>query len=196
MLAMLVAGGLAVRLDGRLMLAGGLCIFGLSTFMLSHVNLSIGIAAVAVPCIINGFGGGLTFVPLTTMAMGRLRREEIGNASGIYNLMRNIGGSVGIATVTTLLARRSQVHQNFLAAHITADAQVAGNAVSGLAAHLAGSGFDAWDAHRAALGALYRMVEQQASLLAYTDSFAVLGYLALFSMPLVMLLKEPVGGRR
>ncbi len=57
MLAMLVAGGLAVRLDGRLMLAGGLCIFGLSTFMLSHVNLSIGIAAVAV-VIINGFGGG------------------------------------------------------------------------------------------------------------------------------------------
>ncbi len=195
MLAMLVAGGLAVRLDGRLMLAGGLCIFGLSTFMLSHVNLSIGIAAVAVPCIINGFGGGLTFVPLTTMAMGRLRREEIGNASGIYNLMRNIGGSVGIATVTTLLARRSQVHQNFLAAHITADAQVAGNAVSGLAAHLAGSGFDAWDAHRAALGALYRMVEQQASLLAYVDSFAVLGYLALFSMPLVMMFQR-VGNRR
>jgi DHA2 family multidrug resistance protein len=193
MLAMLVAGGLAARLDGRLMLAGGLCIFGLSTLMLSHINLSIGIAAVAIPCVINGFGGGLTFVPLTTMAMGRLRKEEIGNASGIYNLMRNIGGSVGIAMVTTLLVRRGQVHQNYLAGHVRADAQTATNAVAGLAAHLAGSGFDAWDAHRRALGALYRMVEQQASLLAYADNFAVLGYLALFSMPLVLLFQRVKG---
>ena len=104
--------------------------------------------------------------------------------------MRNIGGIVGIATVTTLLVRRSQVHQNYLAAHISADARTAGNAVAGLAAHLAGSGYDPWDAHRAALGALYRMVEQQASLLAYTDNFAVLGYLALFSMPLVLLFQR------
>ncbi|HVT97373.1 MAG TPA: DHA2 family efflux MFS transporter permease subunit, partial [Acidobacteriaceae bacterium] len=195
MLAMLVAGGLAVRLDGRVMLAGGLCIFGLSTLMLSHINLSIGIAAVAIPCVINGFGGGLTFVPLTTMAMGRLQKEEIGNASGIYNLMRNIGGSVGIAMVTTLLVRRGQVHQNYLAGHIRADAQTATNAAAGLAAHLAGSGFDAWDAHRRALGALYRMVEQQASLLAYADNFAMLGYLALFSMPLVLLFQRVRGSR-
>jgi DHA2 family multidrug resistance protein len=104
--------------------------------------------------------------------------------------MRNIGGSVGIATVTTLLARRSQVHQNFLAGNITADAQVAASTVSGLAAHLAASGFDAWDAHRAALGALYRMVEQQASLLAYSDDFAVLGYLTLFSVPLVLMFQR------
>ncbi|MFP5229097.1 MAG: DHA2 family efflux MFS transporter permease subunit [Acidobacteriota bacterium] len=190
MLAMLVAGGLAARLDGRVMLAGGLCIFGLSTLMLSHVNLTIGIAAVAVPCIINGFGGGLTFVPLTTMAMGRLRREEIGNASGIYNLMRNIGGSIGIAAVTTLLVRRSQVHQNYLVGHVTADAPAAGGAVAGMANHLASSGFDAWSAHRAALGALYRVVEQQASLLSYADNFAVLGYLALLSAPLVLLFQR------
>ena len=190
MLSMLVAGWLAARIDGRVMLAAGLAIFGVSTLMLSRLNLSMAMTSVIWPNIINGFAGGFVFVPLTTMAMGRLRREEIGNASGIYNLMRNIGGSVGIATVTTLLARRSQVHQNFLAGNITADAQVAASTVSGLAAHLAASGFDAWDAHRAALGALDRMVEQQASLLAYSDDFAVLGYLTLFSVPLVLMFQR------
>jgi DHA2 family multidrug resistance protein len=190
MLAMVVAGSIAARLDGRLMLACGLGIFGLSTLMLSHINLEIGMASVAVPCIINGFGGGLTFVPLTTMAMGRLRREEIGNASGIYNLMRNIGGSIGIATATTLLVRRSQVHQNYLVAHLTAGAHPAVGALAALANHFALSGFDPTTAHRMAVGAIYRMAEQQASLLAYADSFRLLGWLALLAMPLVLLFQR------
>jgi MFS transporter, DHA2 family, multidrug resistance protein len=190
MLAMMVAGGLAARLDGRVLLAVGLCIFGLSTLMLSHVNLSIGMATVAVPCIINGFGGGLTFVPLTTMAMGRLRREEIGNASGIYNLMRNIGGSIGIATVTTLLVRRSQVHQNYLGAHLTAGGHAAGDVMAGIEARLGAAGFDAWTAHHMALGAVYRMVQQQAALLAYVDNFSLLGAMALLAMPLVFLFQR------
>jgi len=190
MLSMLVAGWLAAHIDGRVMLAVGLGIFGVSTLMLSRLNLGIAMTSVIWPNILNGFAGGFVFVPLTTMAMGRLRREEIGNASGIYNLMRNIGGSVGIATVTTLLVRRGQVHQNYLAGHITANAQAVGNAVAGLAAHLAGSGYDAWSAQRAALGALYRMTQQQASLLAYSDNFAVLGYLALVSAPLVMMFQR------
>ena len=190
MLAMLVAGGIAARLDGRVMLAVGLGIFGVSTLMLGRVNLEIGIASVAVPCIINGFGGGLTFVPLTTMAMGRLRREEIGNASGIYNLMRNIGGSIGIATATTVLVRRSQVHQNYLVAHLTAGAQSSSAAVSGLAARFSASGFDAWTAHHMALGAILQMAGQQASLLAYVDNFNLMGWLALISAPLVLLFQR------
>jgi DHA2 family multidrug resistance protein len=143
-------------------------------------------SSVVVPNIINGFAGGLVFVPLTTMAMGRLRREEIGNASGIYNLMRNIGGSIGIATVTTVLVRRSQVHQNYLVANLTAGGRVASAAIAGLANKLSLSGFDAWTAHHMALGAIYRLVQQQASLLAYVDNFRLLGYLSLLSMPLVL----------
>ncbi|MGC2298374.1 MAG: DHA2 family efflux MFS transporter permease subunit [Acidobacteriaceae bacterium] len=189
MLAMVVAGAIAVRLDGRLMLACGLGIFGLSTLMLGHVNFEIGMASVALPCIINGFGGGLTFVPLTTMAMGRLRREEIGNASGIYNLMRNIGGSIGIATVTTLLVRRSQVHQNYLVANLTRGTHT-GSVLAGLASRLSTSGYDASTANHMALGAIYRMVEQQASLLAYVDNFRLLGYLSLLAMPLVLLFQR------
>jgi DHA2 family multidrug resistance protein len=190
MLAMVVAGSIAARFDGRVMLASGLAIFGVSTLMLSHLNLGISMSSVAVPNIINGFGGGLVFVPLTTMAMGRLRREEIGNASGIYNLMRNVGGSIGIATATTLLVRRSQVHQNYLVGHLTAGAHTASGVVAGLEAKLSQSGFDAWTAHHMAVGAMYRMVEQQASLLAYSDSFSLLGWLALLAIPLAMLFQR------
>jgi DHA2 family multidrug resistance protein len=190
MLSMLVAGWLSEHLDGRTLLGIGLAIFGVSTLWLSRLNLGIAMTSIIWPNIINGFAGGFVFVPLTTMAMGRLRREEIGNASGIYNLMRNIGGSVGIATVTTLLVRRSQIHQSYLVAHLTADAQAVGTTVAGFAAHLSTFGFDPTTAHRAALGALYQMVGQQASLMAYMDNFAVLGYLALFSVPLVLLFQR------
>jgi DHA2 family multidrug resistance protein len=190
MLAMMVAGTLAARIDGRLLLAIGLGIFGVSTLMLGRINLGIAMASVAIPCVINGFGGGLTFVPLTTMAMGRLRREEIGNASGIYNLMRNIGGSIGIATVTAVLVRHSQLHQNYLAAHVTAGARTTTGALTALTNHFSISGFDPTTAHRMALGAIYRMVEQQASLLAYADNFRLLGYLALLSIPLVLMFQR------
>ncbi len=186
MLAMVVVGSLTARLDGRWLLAAGLFIFGISTLMLNRLNLDIAMTSVIVPCTINGFGGGFVFVPLTTMAMGRLRREEIGNASGIYNLMRNIGGSIGIAIATTMLVRRSQTHQTYLGAHLTAGAGTASGIIAGLEAKLRLSGFDAFTAHHMAVGAIYRMVEQQASLLAYVDNFRLMGYFALLSMPLVL----------
>ncbi len=89
--------------------------------------------SVAWPNFINGFAGGFVFVPLTTMAMGRLRKQEIGNAAGIYNLMRNIGGSIGIASVTTMLVRGAQTHQNYLAANISAGNPTADGSDAGLA---------------------------------------------------------------
>ncbi len=103
MLAMIIVGMLVNRVDGRLLLACGFVGFGYSTILLSHINLAISMWSVAVPNFLNGFAGGFIFVPLTTMTMSRLRKQEIGNAAGVYNLMRNIGGSIGIATVTTFL---------------------------------------------------------------------------------------------
>jgi len=87
--------------------------------MLSNVNLDIDTSTVIVPNIINGFSMGFIFVPLSTIAMGTLRNEQIGSASGLYNLMRNIGGGVGISIVTTILSRRTQSHQAELVHHLT-----------------------------------------------------------------------------
>ncbi len=186
MLSMLVVGIMVRYVDGRLLLACGFAIFGYSTLLLSHINLGISMASVALPNMINGFAGGFIFVPLTTMTMGRLRKEEVGNAAGIYNLMRNIGGSIGIAAVTTFLVRGSQVHQSYLAANETPGNRALAGLLQGLQTHLSMRGLDAYTAHQKAVGMLYGILRQQASLLAYADNFRLLGYIALLCMPLAL----------
>jgi DHA2 family multidrug resistance protein len=190
MLAMLVAGFLANEIDSRALLSVGLIIFAYSAFQLSHINLAVSMASIAVPCFINGFGGGLVFVPLTTMTMGMLRKEEIGNASGIYNLMRNIGGSIGISYISTMLARGAQTHQNYLAADVTAGGPATMRLLQGLQAKLSIEGASAYNAHANALGYLYRSLEQQASLLTYADNFRMLGFLSLLCIPLAVLFRQ------
>jgi len=190
MISMMLAGVLVKKIDGRILIAFGFAIFGYSTFLLSHINLGISMTSVAVPNLINGFSGGFIFVPMTTLTMSRLRRSEIGNAAGVYNLMRNIGGSIGIASVTTMLVRGSQSHQNYLATHLTAGSSAATSALLGLQAKFAASGLDDYDANRKALGMIYRSLQQQASLLAYADNFRLLGSIALLCVPLVLLFRN------
>lgn len=187
MASMIVAGALANRIDNRLLLMFGFVLLGTSTLMLSDVNLAIGMGSVVLPNVMNGFASGFIFVPLTTMAMGRLAKQDIGNAAGIYNLVRNIGGSIGIAVVTALLVRRAQVHQNFLGAQLTPDTPMVGQTVQGIAGHLIQSGAAPANAQHQALGAIYQLLQQQASLLAYIDNFRLLGYLSLICIPIVLL---------
>lgn len=188
MTAMLIVGVLVNYIDTRLLLAFGMLGFGVSALMFSHVNLGISMWTVAMPMILNGFTGGFTFVPMTTLSMGMLRKEEIGNASGIYNLMRNIGGSVGIAIVTATLVRRSQVHQNYLAANLTPSNPQVSALAAGFSAKFAAGGASSVDAHHLAWGNLYRLLQQQASLLAYMDAFRLVGYLGLACIPLILLM--------
>jgi DHA2 family multidrug resistance protein len=185
-LSMILVGTLVNSIDSRLLLACGFGILGYSTLLLSHINLGISMSSIVLPNLINGFASGFIFVPLTTMTMGRLRKEEIGNAAGIYNLMRNIGGSVGIASVTTFLVRGSQVHQNYLVANITAGNPAVMKVLHGLETTFHLPGVDAYTAHQKALGMLYEMIQQQASLLAYADNFRLLGFLSLLCIPLAM----------
>jgi len=191
MLAMLAVGALINRFDSRALLAVGLLIFGVSTLMLSHINLGISMGAVVWPNFWNGFGGGFVFVPLTTLAMGRLRKEEMGNAAGIYNLVRNIGGSIGIAALTANQVRGAQMHQSYMGANLNASNPVVQNAIQGLVARFQAGGADAVLAHREAMGAMYGSLQQQAAVLAYADNFRLLGYLALGSIPLVLLMARP-----
>jgi DHA2 family multidrug resistance protein len=188
--SMLLVGVLVNKVDGRLLLATGFAIMALSTFQLARVNLDISIMSVVVPNFFNGFAGGFIFVPLTTMTMARLKKHEIGNASGIYNLLRNIGGSIGIAMVTTMLVRGAQRHQNYLAADVSANDLHAQALAMGLAAKFHAGGASLASAHTLALGALYRSTLQQASLMAYTDNFQLLAYLCLICIPPVVFLHK------
>jgi DHA2 family multidrug resistance protein len=194
--AMLLVGSLANRVDGRVLLSVGLAIFGYSTFALSRINLGIAMSSVAIPNFINGFGGGFVFVPLTTMTMGLLQKQEMGNAAGIYNLMRNIGGSVGIAALTAQLARRSQIHQTYLAGHLAPGSPAAMAAAQGLSSYLHVAGADPTTANYAALGVIYRSLQQQAAMLAYADNFRLLAILSIACIPLVLLLAPARRGEK
>jgi DHA2 family multidrug resistance protein len=189
MASMMMVGVLVRKIDARLLMAFGFALLGTSTWMLCDINLQIGMSSVVVPNILNGFAMGFIFVPLTTVTLSRLHKQEIGNAAGIYNLMRNVGGSIGIAMVTTQLVRGSQKHQNFLAANLTANSPILQRLLGGLEAHFRMGGASSAAAHQLALGSIYRSVKQQASLLAYADNFALLGFLGFFCVLPVLLLR-------
>jgi DHA2 family multidrug resistance protein len=190
LVSVVVVGALINYIDGRILLVFGFALLGYSAFLLGHINLGISMSSVVVPNLINGFAGGFIFVPLTTMTMSHLRKQEIGNAAGIFNLMRNLGGSVGIACVTTFLVRGTQVHQNYLGANVTASAPAVRGSLLGLQARFMQGGASAPTALREALGAIYRSIQQQSSLLAYADNFRLMGFLSLLCIPLILFFRR------
>src|SRR5438270_747224 len=114
-ISMIIIGRLVGRIDSRYLIMFGFTVLAFSTYLFSDINLQISMGSIVWPSIISGLAMGFVFVPLTTAAMGTLANEQMGNASGVFNLMRNTGGSIGIAAMTTLLARGAQIHQAALA---------------------------------------------------------------------------------
>ena len=107
-----IIGYLSNKVDPRWLLTFGFFTFGLTTLYFGNVTLELSPTTLLLPILITGFGLSFVFVPISTAAYGTLRNDQIGNASGLFNLMRNIGGSIGISVAQTLLTRRSAVHQN------------------------------------------------------------------------------------
>ena len=190
MFSMVLAGFLVRYIDPRVLMAFGFALLGYSTWLLGQINLAIGMGSVVMPNIVSGLAMGFVFVPLTTMTLSRLPKQEMGNATGIYNLMRNIGGSIGIASVTTMLVRGAQAHQNYLAANVGAGNSITSGLVQGLQAKLFSQGADMVTAHQKALGTLYRSTQQQASLMAYMDNFRLMASLALLCVPMLLLFQR------
>jgi DHA2 family multidrug resistance protein len=189
----IIVGRIAGRIiSNRILLAIGFLILAFASFRLGNLELSIPMSFIVKMSVINGIAISCIFVPLTTSTMGTLNQEEIGNASGIYNLMRNLGGSLGIAGITTLIARRAQVHQAYLSEHITqyhnAYAQQLNQIQSGLASQVGSP-----QAHEQAQAILGRTVIQQANVLAYVDNFLWIAIICLVSLPLILLLKKAKG---
>jgi DHA2 family multidrug resistance protein len=134
------------------------------------------------------------FVPINTAAYAYLPREKNNAASGLINLSRNIGGSVGISFVTTMLARRAQVHQSVLISHLSVyDGHFIGT-VRSLTHHFIASGADVVMVTRQAYGVVGEMVARQSSLLAYIDNFWLLGMSALVLVPFVFIMKKAKPG--
>jgi DHA2 family multidrug resistance protein len=189
MVSMIVVGRLIGKIDSRYLIMFGFAVLAYSTFMFTNINLEISSTSVSFPMIISGFAMGFVFVPLTTLTMGTLTNEQIGNASGIYNLMRNTGGSFGIAAMTALLARNQQIHQAQLVTHTTPYDPAFQQLFDQLTAPLIPQiGIEA--ATQQAYQTIYGMVVGQAAVLSYIDNFRLLGILCVLAVPTAFLFKR------
>src|SRR5437773_3568048 len=118
MISLMISGRLVARTDQRLMLIGGCLLNAFASTMMTSVTVGMDYWSLAWPRFLQGFAMGFIFPPLQTLTLATIRLERLGNATAAYNMVRNVGGSVGIALATTLLVRRSQEHQTTLSAHV------------------------------------------------------------------------------
>jgi len=189
---MIIVGRILGLVDGRWLIAFGFALLAFSTWQFGNLNLVIAPYNVIWPNILNGFATALVFVPMMTLAMGTLKNEQMGNATGIFNLMRNLGGSAGIATVATLLGRGAQVHQAVMSAHISTSDPVFVERQAMLA-HTLTPALGHGPAVQAANGILYGQLLQQSSLGAYIDNFRLLAILCILCLPLLFLFRKGKG---
>jgi DHA2 family multidrug resistance protein len=192
--SMLIVGRLVGKIDGRYLIMFGFAVLGFATYLLADLSLQISMDNIVWPQIISGLAMGFIFVPLAVMATGTLTNEQMGNATGIFSLMRNLGGSVGIAGVTTMLARGAQAHQAAMVSHLTPYDPVFQQRLRQLATGFAAAGNPITAAPQA-YGAIYETLVGQASLMAYLDNFRLLVFLCLLCVPAALLFKRVKAGR-
>ena len=190
-LFMPVVGILMSKIEPRKLLAAGLIVCSYSLYRLSKLNLDAGYWDIFWPQLLQGTSMGLLFVPLTTVTNDPIPKQEIGNAASLFNLMRNIGASVGIASVTTLVARHSQAHINDLVRHINDLDPVARATFDALRSGMMAKGMDFATATQQAYASTFGMVERQAAMMSYLDAFFLLSVLFIFMLPLILIMKRP-----
>ncbi len=163
-LSMLIIGRIMNRIDARLSIIFGMFMFALSCWQLSELNTQAGYWDVFWPRVVQGFGLGFLFVPLTTMTLGDVPIAEMAGATGVSTLIRQLGGSFGIAILTTLLTHESAVAWNVLAAGVT-------------------------QSHGVPVGVLTQIVGAQSAMIAYNYLFRLIAIVFVLAMPLVFLMK-------
>ena len=168
--SMLIAGRILNRTDSRLMIVFGIILFGVSSWMLSFLNQNTGYWDVFWPRVIQGLGMGFLFVPISTVMLAPVPREELAGASGVSNLIRQIGGSIGIAILTTMLSRETAIAWSALAGGVTST-------------------------HGQSIGTLTQIVAQQAQIIAYNYDFRIVAVSFFVLIPLVFFMRPPRGGR-
>jgi MFS transporter, DHA2 family, multidrug resistance protein len=195
MLGLPIVGFMSQRVDNRWLLFAGFAVFGISSVMLSFVNLEIGPLTLLVPIVVTGFGISFLFVPIGNMGTATLPNEEIGNATGIFNLLRNIGGSVGISIAQTELVRRACFHQSRLVATVPQTSYLFQQDAARLDLYLGGQMGRA-AGRPLSLGVLYRFIQQQALLWAFIDIFRWAALVALLAGGLTWMFRKVTLAKR
>jgi DHA2 family multidrug resistance protein len=185
LVSLLIAGRLVVRVDQRWLLALGLVLNGTALSWMSNLTLAVDYWSLVWPRFVQGFGMGFIFLPLTTLSISTIPKARLPNATAAYNLIRNMGGSIGVALTTTLLARRSQYHQATLVGHVDAWDPETTARLAGWTQHFLTQGADAFTARARATAMMYRETVAQAQVLAYVDEFRILSVM-FFAMLLLI----------
>jgi DHA2 family multidrug resistance protein len=183
-----VIGVLTSRIDNRWLIISGFALFAFASLWMSNLTLNISQWSLLWPIILSGVAAGLVFVPLSTVSMGTLPNEEIGNASGLYNLLRNIGGSVGISVVNTIVSRHQQVHRSELVRYLTPSREFrkAFNAYYAMMSAHAGPRL----ATLRSYALIQRGLNQQSIVYSYVDDLRYMALLCLLCVPIVLFFRK------
>jgi len=191
LIAMPLVGLSLSRLDPRKLLAAGFLIGAMTLYWLSRMTLDAGYWDLFWPQFVQGISFGLLFVPLTTVTMDRIPNEKMGNATSLFNLMRNIGGSVGIATTQTVLVRHRQVHSSILSEHVTSFDETTRALLDALRRGFESLGADPYTAAQQAHAAIQGMISREAAMLSFIDAFRLVAVIFLLLTPLVIIMRRP-----
>jgi MFS transporter, DHA2 family, multidrug resistance protein len=178
-----ITGGILIRMfDARHLVIAGLVMTALGTLPMAYFSLYVDFWGIATPGMLAGIGSGLFFVPLTAVAFASIRKSQYDEASGVYALMRGIGGSAGIAVVSWLFVRQAQIHFNELTAHITPYNR-------DVIPYLGQYGLTPYSPEAAPL--IVHEIGRQAQMLAFNDIFWFIAMVTLAIIPLIFLMKRP-----
>jgi DHA2 family multidrug resistance protein len=190
-IAMPVVGLIITKFDPRKLLTLGLFICAYTLFEFSQLNLQAGYWDFFWPQIEMGLSLGLVFVPLTTITMSSIPKESMGNATSLFNLVRNLGGSVGISVVNTMQLRLQQTNTNVLGAHVNPLSAAARNMMHAMQQMFLSRGGDMATSARQARDMMFQMVERQANMIAYNTIFRVLAWMFLMLIPFILFMRRP-----
>jgi MFS transporter, DHA2 family, multidrug resistance protein len=190
LVALPIVGRFLHRYNPKVFVMVGILLTAYSTLLMAGFTLGVDFATVLWPRIFMGVGMGMLFIPLTTLTIASIKKEDMGNATALYNLIRNLGGSIGIAIVTTVVSRRSQFHQSRLIEQLTPyDSMYALRAQQG-ANLLQQKGIDPSSANHGGLGIMYENMIRQAAMLSFADAFYLLTWMMIILIPLVLFMKN------
>jgi MFS transporter, DHA2 family, multidrug resistance protein len=185
-----IAGKLVGRISARWLIALGFLLSALAAYRMTNIDLQIDFRTASMYQVWQAFGLALLFVSINTVAYVGLPEEKGGEVSGIINLLRNLGASVGISLVETMIARRSQVHQDELVSHVSRSRQSFRTATGGLSAQLSHRGLSQSQAARQTTLRIYNSVITQATVKSYIDVAWLLVVVSLVMVPIALLLKK------
>ncbi len=177
------------KLDERLFVIIGLSCIGVSSLMFGFLNLDISMINIIVPNFIMGFGLGASIVPLSTLSVSTLKNAQMTNATGIQNLLKNIGGAVGTSIVNTMLIRMAQIHQASMVGHLNPLNPVFVYKLGALKMAMA-KYMNITIASQKANYMLYAQLLKQSALWAYIDAFRIFGLICFFIIPLLFFFKK------